>query len=310
MVRGRVAFIRELSHLQITPESARFVAPQLIYQSAGHKVAFIATKTEPEYAMNLNNALTKPYFSHIVSLVFAALLFAAAPRAQAESSNWNFGFSFNGKSVKGNGQIIQDARKLSGFDRIESRGSVDLVIKQGATESVVVEIDSNIAPLVTTTVENGKLIIDAKGNWATRSKIKVTVEVVNLSAVAVSGSGDVLARGLKLKQLAVNISGSGDARLEEFSAETLTASISGSGDFFATGKAANQTFSVAGSGDIRTDGLEGCNVSVSIAGSGDAKVWATQSLEVAVAGSGDVRYRGAPANLKKRIAGSGSVSQL
>ena len=255
-------------------------------------------------------ALTKPYLSQLVALFLLALLFVAAPRAMAQSNNWNFGFSFNGKSTKGNGQIVQDARKLTGFDRIESRGGVDLVIKQATSESVVVVTDSNIAPLVVTTVENGKLIINAKGNWSTRSNVKVMVDVVNLTSVGVTGSGDVSARGLNLKQLAVSISGSGDARLEEFNGETLSASISGSGDFFATGKAANQTYSIAGSGDIRTDGLEGSNVSVSIAGSGDAKVWATQSLDVAVAGSGDVRYRGTPTNVKKRVAGSGSVSQM
>ncbi len=255
-------------------------------------------------------ALSKPYLSQLLALFILALLFAGSPRAMAQSSNWNFGFSFNGTSIKGNGKIVQDARKLTGFDRIESRGGVDLVIKQSATESVVVVTDSNIAPMVITTVENGKLIINAKGSWSTRSNVKVLVDVVNLTSVGVSGSGDVAARGLNLKQLALSISGSGDARLEEFSSESLNVSISGSGDFFATGKVTNQTYSIAGSGDIRTDGLEGNNVSVSIAGSGDAKVWATQSLDAAVAGSGDIRYRGTPANVKKRVAGSGTISQM
>jgi hypothetical protein len=254
-------------------------------------------------------ALTRPYLSHLLALFVLALVFAASPRAMAQSNNWNFGFSW-GTGTKGNGQVIQDVRNLVGFDRIESKGAVDLVLRQAATESVTVVADSNIAPMVITTVEGGKLIIHAKGSWSTRSNIKVLVDVVNLSSVGLSGSGDVSGRGLNLKRFAVAISGAGDARFEELNAESLSASISGSGDFFATGKVATQSYSIAGSGDIRTDALEGSSVSVSIAGSGDAKVWATQTIDVAIAGSGDVRYRGAPVNVKKRVAGSGSVSQM
>jgi hypothetical protein len=258
-------------------------------------------------------ALTKPYLTHLIGLTLLAMIFFATPRAMAQesksSSNWNVGFSWN-KGVKGNGQVTQDVRAVGAFSEIRSKGAVDLVIRPASKEAVTVVADSNLQPIITTAVEGNALVIDSKGSWSSKAKIQVIVDVVNVSVVSLSGSGDLTAAGLVAKAFSVSISGSGNARLENFQAESLNVSISGSGDFYAAGKAPAQSYRIAGSGDIRTDALEGANVSVNIAGSGDAKVWATQGLEASIAGSGDVRYKGTPTNVKKRVAGSGSVSQM
>ena len=49
---------------------------------------------------------------------------------------------------------------------------------------------------------------------------------------------------------------------------------------------------------------------ISIAGSGEATLWATQSLAVSVAGSGDVKYYGDPSIKKTTIVGSGSLRRM
>jgi hypothetical protein len=55
--------------------------------------------------------------------------------------------------------------------------------------------------------------------------------------------------------------------------------------------------------------LKAEEVSINIAGSGDAAVHADKSLEVRIAGSGDVVYTGNPATVSTKVAGSGSVNK-
>ncbi len=195
------------------------------------------------------------------------------------------------------------------------RGGIDLVVRQGARETVQVSADDNLLPLLQTTVEGSgesrTLVIQwARGeNLRTRAKAVVTVDVVKLTALASSGSGDMVVEALKTPALALSISGSSDARLSGLDTEQLRVAITGSGDEQASGKAGKLNVSIAGSGDVRTRALLADDVTISIAGSGDASVQANKTIAVAIAGSGDVEYAGAATITHSRIAGSGSVRQ-
>lgn len=226
---------------------------------------------------------------------------ALAPAAQAATT--------------GSGKPATEAREASGFAAITMRGDIDVVVRQGAREAVQVSTDDNLLPLLQTVVEGSgdqrSLRIQWKAGESVRAKSRtvVTVDVVKLTAVALSGSGDLALGALKTPSLALSISGSSDAKVEQLDAGQLTVSISGSGDVQASGKATKLEISIAGSGDVRTRELAAEDVSVSIAGSGDASVNASKALSVSIAGSGDVEYTGGATLAKARVAGSGSVRQ-
>ncbi len=218
-----------------------------------------------------------------------------------------------------NSSVIEDVRELTTFNAIDVRGSVDVVLVQTGKHRATVVGQRDKVPSVKTEVRDGTLVIDqASGSswhigWSwrggKREALKAIVEVADLQAIAVTGSGDVRSKTLKAKTLNVSVSGSGDVKLAGLAADSLGVKVSGSGDVTVSGKVPTQSYAIAGSGDVRADQLEGNTVSVSIAGSGDARVWSTQSLKASVAGSGDVQYRGAP-QVEKSIAGSGTVTPM
>jgi Putative auto-transporter adhesin, head GIN domain len=215
----------------------------------------------------------------------------------------------------GSGKAATETREVSGFAAISLRGGMDLVVRQGTREGVQVTADDNLLPLLQTVVEGSgeqrTLVIQwPRGETIrTRAKTVVTVDVVKLTAIAASGSGDVSVEPLKTPALTLSISGSSDARLMKLDTEQLRVSISGSGSVVASGKAAQLGLSIAGSGDVRARELAADDVDVSIAGSGNADVQAAKTLAVAIAGSGDVAYSGAATLTKSRIAGSGTIRQ-
>jgi hypothetical protein len=232
---------------------------------------------------------------------FTGLALGLTPAAQAATS--------------GSGRIATEQRSVSDFEAISLAGSMDIVVRQGAREGVEVQADDKLLPLIETVVEPGaagrtlQIRFKRGERIYNQGRVRVIVDVIKLGAVATSGSGDVLVEGLKTPAFKLTISGSSDARLNGLVTDTLDVRISGSGDVVASGTARQVSLGIAGSGDANLAGLIADEVQVRIAGSGDANVTANKSLDVSVAGSGDVRYGGSVAAIKSSMAGSGTLSR-
>jgi len=246
--------------------------------------------------------------SRRLALFSGVLMCAALAGASKPAHAWDWGW---GPKVTGSGNITTTSRAVTGFTGIELSIPADVKLVQGSAEGLTLETDDNIAPLVETVVENGRLVIRLqKKTGAINTKVlRMTVNARTIEHLEVSGSGNIIADKLQAQQLKCNIAGSGDMRIGNLDASTLRVSISGSGDFLASGKTDAMEGSIAGSGDIRTQGLAANSVKISIAGSGGAAVWAKKQLKIGIAGSGDVSYFG-DAEVSKSIAGSGSIRHL
>jgi hypothetical protein len=189
---------------------------------------------------------------------------------------------------RGSGTMAIEARDVSGFSEVDLNGSGTVMVSVTGTESLKIEAEDNILPLLTSEVRDGRLVLGAKESISPTREIVYTVTVINLEAVAVSGSGSVVAVDVVANGFEVDISGSGLVTPEGAS-EHLDLSISGSGVF-------------EGEGFVSATGT------VSVSGSGDAVVDVTNDLVVDVSGSGTVRYIGDPA-VSTSISGSGEISR-
>jgi hypothetical protein len=259
--------------------------------------------------MRRSSAFRSPTAS-VVGVALAALV-GAALLAAAPAQAFEIGF---GAAVNGSGHETTQARSVSGFDAVRSQGSIDVIVRQGATEGASVTADDNIVPLIETrVVPDGKghaLVIDLKhgvGGIRTSHRMQVTVTAVQLHGASVSGSGDLRIQSLKTPALAIDLSGSGDAHLDGLQADDLALSLAGSGDIDGGGRATRLKLDIAGSGDARLGALQADDVKVSIAGSGDADVVANREIAVSIAGSGDVTWRGDGKVTRQSVVGSGSV---
>ncbi|GAC1304268.1 MAG: head GIN domain-containing protein [Mucilaginibacter sp.] len=207
-------------------------------------------------------------------------------------------------------------RHLSGFNAVNVAGPYDVYIKQGAAESVKVEAPADMIGRVLTEVNGGVLKIYSKHNnwnwgfwWGNHRKIIIYVVAKDLNSINISGSGDVSFKdGITANSLKLRITGSGDmtGRVE---AKTLESNITGSGDMRLSGHAENSAVSVVGSGDFTARNLVTVNSYVRVSGSGDAYVNASQRVDAAVNGSGDVHYTGAVKSVNSKKSGSGDISR-
>ena len=219
-------------------------------------------------------------------------------------------------AIIGTSAIAQERenRKVDDFDYVSFGVSGDLTIIQGSKTEVILEGDEEVLEKIATTVSGGKLKIRSKDNswswWGNSSRIKATVTLKDFTGVSVSGSGDVISKGmLKGGDVELSVSGSGELDLA-LEANDIDCSISGSGSIDLSGKGKTGSLSISGSGELDAADYEIETISIRISGSGDAAVHVTKEIDSRISGSGTVRYKGDPDKVSNNSSGSGKLRKM
>ncbi|MBK0392899.1 head GIN domain-containing protein [Ramlibacter algicola] len=234
-----------------------------------------------------------------IVVLFATALALAGVTAVAATS-----------TVKGNGNRRSETRTVSGFTGVASALPGQLEVRLGNAESVVIETDDNLLPLIESKVVRGTLELRPQRDISIDPQyLKVVVTARSIDMLALAGSGSLTADGLKGQQLKVDVGGSGSIDLARTEVDSLAISMGGSGAIKLGGTARELKLSLAGSGNVSAGALQADEARISIAGSGVATVAPKSRLKVSIAGSGNVRYQGDP-KVEQSIAGSGTVQRL
>lgn len=190
--------------------------------------------------------------------------------------------------VRGSGDVITESRDVSGFSEIALFGSGTVRVDVNGTESLIVEAEDNIMPLLKTEVLDGRLELSVESSISPTTDITYTISAMALDGVSIAGSGDVTAAGI--------------------AAESFDAEISGSGRVEPTGSTGSLAVEISGSGRYLGEALEASVGTVRVSGSGEAVVNVTDDLDIDVSGSGGVQYIGEP-NVTQSISGSGDITR-
>ncbi len=239
----------------------------------------------------------------LVSAVLAGLLFPACivfrvgggdeptnatPQSQPAASPSYGGGSFD---ARGSGRVKVEQRAVAGFDRVRVSGAADLFIEQAGEESLSIEAEDNLLPLLTSDVAGGRLSLGVRPNST------------------ISATRPIIFR-LKVKSLKeVEASGAGRIEASEFDLPDLKVTISGSVDSTFAGRAGVQEVTISGTGSFDGRALEGTRASVDVKGTGQAVLNVTDELDAEVSGTGAVRYLGEP-KIDQRVSGLGRVERL
>jgi hypothetical protein len=254
--------------------------------------------------------------NHLFSLVSplrqlclaAALVACAAPLTVAVAGPMDW---VTGAKVEGSGKLAKQTRPLAHFTGVNLNLPGEMVLRLGATESITIETDDNLLPLIETVIEDGVLRIrPVKRNTHLHTRnLRIVVSAKDIDRLALSGSGSIDSDALKGRKLQFDIGGSGSINVKGMQADAVAISLGGSGDLKSgAGKAGSLSVSIGGSGDVDVGRVQVSDASVSVAGSGEATVWASGALSVTIAGSGDVNYYGDP-KISKSVVGSGDITR-
>lgn len=214
--------------------------------------------------------------------------------------------------VRGNGHLETTTRQAAHAERIHVAAGFDVEITQDAATTLKIEADDNLLQYIDTYEDDGVLNIRTKDhvNLSSDNKITVYITTPRLAEYHLMGSGNLTGKSkfTGSEHLSLKILGSGDINLD-VNTPDLEAEISGSGDITLTGETQKQTVSIMGNGNYKAENLKSEDTKIKIAGSGDTRVFAENNLDVSIAGSGSVFYKGG-AVVKQHIAGSGEIKKI
>ena len=217
----------------------------------------------------------------------------------------------NDETTYGSGVIVEEIREVNAFQSVEVRGNCDLYFHRSATQELRVVTDDNILPLILTSVRHdGTLVIDAKSSYSSSAGVKVYASMVEIRGFTIAGSGTINGESsFASQELLLVIAGSGNMSMNVRSHKVLT-TIAGSGTIHLAGKADYHNFTIAGSGNLEALDFPVSCYDIQIPGSGECRIYVKDVLNVVIAGSGNVYYRGDPSVINTTIVGSGNVIRL
>ncbi len=213
------------------------------------------------------------------------------PSGATSSSSSSSDGTGTATTVVGSGTVKSESRRVQDFDRLAVNGTAEVFIEQGDEESLIVEAEDNLLPLLTSLVEGDRLTLGIKPNSSISASrpIIFRLKVKSLTEISATGAGVVNGSDLDARRLRVVSSGTVRLVLEG-TADDLDVTISGTGSF-----------------DGRN--LKGRSAGVAISGAGNAVINASEQLDARISGVGSVRYVGDP-KITRRISGLGSIKAL
>jgi hypothetical protein len=215
-------------------------------------------------------------------------------------------------AIKGNGNVEQESREISGFEKIVLRGIGNVYVEFGEEEALEISAEENLLEHIETYTKGDVLIIEIERdkNIVPTEPIDYFITAVELNAVEVSGLADVQLPDIEANSFNVEISGSGDIDIESLNAERFEADLSGLGSLSVDGgQVISQSVEISGSGSYDSHRMDSEEAEIRISGLGSATLSVTDYLKVRISGGGDVNYYGNP-EVDSDISGLGDLDHM
>src|SRR4051812_6066590 len=121
------------------------------------------------------------------ALIAGMLILGPAPMSAVAHSGWINVQNDRYPTIEGSGRIVSQNRAVSPFNRIELQGAADAEIQLGRSQSVTIQADDNLLPLMTSEVRGGTLVLGSRGSFRTRWTPRLRITVPDVSEVETNG---------------------------------------------------------------------------------------------------------------------------
>lgn len=190
--------------------------------------------------------------------------------------------------VRGSGDHVTQKRQVPSFTSISTEGAFTIDIVCQREQTVQIDGDDNIVPLITTDVSNNVLHIKSQQDFSTKEPLTIKITVPNLEGISLTGAGKMSVSDLKNEKFEIDSTG----------APAITAS----------GETKTLKIDTEGAGKVDAHQLHATEVSVDSQGVSRVDVYAASKLDVSISGPSRVFYEGDP-QVSKSINGPGSLEK-
>ena len=197
---------------------------------------------------------------------------------------------------RGSGNVVNEGRSVGNFNRVVISGYGELVVVQGEAESLRIEAEDNIIPLIEVSVSDNTLFIEGQelGRVVPTQPIIIHVNMNEIVGLESSGLSRIDAAEIQTDHLELTSSIFGAIKIDALTAEQLIINMTEDSSMDIMGETIAQELDISGNADYRAAKLQSQTAVVNIGGTGTATIWVEEMLSGIVNGNGDVLYYGSP----------------
>lgn len=193
------------------------------------------------------------------------------------------------QSIKGSGNMKTERRNVPTFKAVDVGGASDVEIVVGREQSVELEYDDNLLPLVKTEVRGDTLHISReKGNIRSNNSLRVRITVAELDGLDLSGASKANVSGVKTEKFDLQVSGASKVSID--------------------GTARDLELDLSGASSINAETLMVETASVEASGASRATVNVSETLKADASGASRISYLGNPKSVSRDVSGASSIS--
>lgn len=213
--------------------------------------------------------------------------------------------------IKRTGKIETSVRSTSSFDKLVVFDNVNVFITQGAIEEVKIEAGKNIIDLITTEVNNGKLIIKNKNkcNWVRSYKkaINVYITMPSVSFITSEGTGTIKSTNtLTSNEIELRTKNAGNIELTVNNTQIVTI-MNSTGDISLTGSTNTHSCDIGGTAFLNCKNLVTNFTWVHSYTTGLCYVNSSNTIECKLDNIGDIHCYGNPTSISKEENAEGKL---
>jgi len=210
-------------------------------------------------------------------------------------------------TVRGNHNVTRTERNAEPFTGIKVSSGVDVYLKQGDNQNIVVEADENLHEYIITEVKGGVLHVYTEANIRDAEKERVYVTMKEINKVETSSAGDIVGESpVRSERLELSASSAGDINLEIYAKE-VNIDLSSSGDMTLIGETDNLKADLSSAGDLNAFELKTRETDISVSSAGDADINVSEKITARASSAGDINYKGDPKYVDVHTSSAGGI---
>jgi hypothetical protein len=212
-------------------------------------------------------------------------------------------------SVRGNGHVTEEVRKVGDFDEVEVSRGMNVYITYGTPAKVVVVADENLHRDIITDEDGDvlKVYVDANIREAKEKKVIITIDKLN--AVEASSGANVYTQGAFATKYTEVKASSGSNITMEFTAETLKAKCSSGANIILSGASQESELEASSGANLKAEGLKSDKCRLRASSGSNVFATVTNQLEAKASSGGNITYYGNPSATTVENSSGGQVNQ-
>jgi hypothetical protein len=212
--------------------------------------------------------------------------------------------------ISGSGNQVTENRNVGLFTKIETSGSMKLVLIQDSLSSLKIVADDNIQKEIQTRVKGNTLIIDMETGFCDSGPVTIYLSSKNYDGIEASGAVEIVSDGkLNVQDFELDMTGSSKVKLDLNAASLKTAS-SGSSEIILKGQAGSHDLDLTGSSEVDAVDLVVGKYRIKSSGASHTRINVLNELDINSSGASEVEYRGKPAKVTNNESGASSLKPI